>query len=139
MKIVIKTMLKIPRNNSILKAKEEKEIKNFKKIDDIIQNIQVTPKTDRNSFAKDNSINNNEIYLTKTDIDINTNINMNINNNNSKIMTKNFLIKEDLTKKNYVNKKYQSESPLVSDILEYLNLITPKNYFIIKEKILNII
>ena len=64
---------------------------------------------------------------------------MNINNNNSKIITKNFLIKEDLTKKNYVNKKYQSETPLVSDILEYLNLITPKNYFIIKEKILNII
>ena len=123
------------KNISLLKAKEEKEIKNFTKMDEIIQNIQATPKTDRNSSAKDNSINNNETNITKTDIDINNNI----INNNSKTISKNLVIKEDLTKKNYVNNKNQSESPLLSDILEYLNLITPNNYFTIKEKILNII
>ena len=138
------------KNNSLLKDKEEKEeieIKTYKKMNDIIQNVQVTPKTNRNSFIKDNSINNNENNFTKTDIETNTNNNINtnstninnINSNNSRTIPKTFTIKEDLTKKNYINNKNQLESPLLSDILENINLITPKNYFIIKDKILNII
>ena len=97
-----------------------------------IQNIQVTPPTKRNSFIKDNSINNNENNFTRTDID------SNINNSNTVIIIKHFAIKENLTKKNYINNKYQSESPILSDILEYLNIICPQNYFIIQDKIIKI-
>ena len=116
--------------NDLSKDNEEKENKTYKKID--MQNIQVTPPTKRNSFIKDISINNNDNNFTKTDID------SNINNTNTGIIIKNFAIKDDLSKKNYINSKYQSESPILSDILEYLNIICPKNYFIIKDKIVNL-
>ena len=119
--------------NDLSKDNEEKENKTFKKMNFDMQNIQVTPPTKRNSFIKDNSINNNDNNFTKTDID------SNINNTNTGIILKTFAIKEDLSKKNYINNKYQSESPILSDILEYLNIICPKNYFIVKDKLVNLI
>ena len=117
--------------SKISKDNEENENKVYKKINDIMQNIEVTPPTKRNSFIKDSSINNNDNNFTKTDIDINI--------NNTGIILKNLSIKNELIKKNYINKKNQSESPILSDILECINIITPKNYIIIKNKLINII
>ena len=127
------TNKKTVKFNDLSKDNEEKENKTYKRMNFDIQNIQVTPPTKRNSFIKDNSINNNDNNFTKTDID------SNINNTNTGIIIKNFAIKDDLTKKNYINNKYQSESPILVDILEYLNIICPKNYFRIKDKIVNLI
>ena len=119
------------KNINLSKDNEEKQNKSYKNMTDIIQNIQVTPTTKRNTFIKDTSINNNDNNFTKTDIDINI--------NNTGIIIKTFSIKDELVKKNYINKKNQSESPILSDILECINIISPKNYFIIKNKLLNII
>ena len=119
--------------NDLSKDNEDKENKPYKKIKEDIQNIPVTPPTKRNSFIKDNSINNNENNFTKTDIDCN------INNTNTGIIIKNLSIKEDLAKKSYINIRFQSESPILCDILEYINIISLKNYFKIKDKISNII
>ena len=117
--------------SKISKDNEEIENKGCKKINDIIKNIEVTPPTKRNTFIKDNSINNNDNNFTKTDIDINI--------NNTGIILKNLSIKNELIKRNYINKKNQSESPILSDILECINIISPKNYIIIKNKLINII
>ena len=43
------------------------------------------------------------------------------------------------TKKNYINKKNELISPILSDILENLNLMTPKNYSIVKNCIINLL
>ena len=128
------TNKKSVKNIDISKDTEEKGNKLYKNMNDIIQNIQVTPTTKRNSFIKDISItiNNNDVNFTKTDIDSNI-------NNNTGIIIKNFTINEDLSKKNYINNKFESESPILCDILENLNKITLKNYFVIKDKLLSII
>ena len=128
------TNRKSAKNSYLSKDTEEKGNKLCKKMNDIIQNIQVTPTTKRNSFIKDISItiNNNDVNFTKTDIDSNI-------NNNTGIIIKNFTINEDLSKKNYINNKFESESPILCDILENLNKITLKNYFLLKDKLFNII
>ena len=119
------------RNNNLSKDKEEKENKPYINMTDIIQNIQVTPTTKINSYIKEFSINNDNNF-TKTDADTNV-------NNNTGIIIKNFSIKDEFINKNYINKKNQSESPILSDILEFLNIISPQNYFVIKNKLLNLI
>ena len=109
---------------------EGKENKSNEKIKSNNQNIQVTPPSKKNSYIKDASININEDNITKTDLDY---------NNNSSLVIKNINLKDDFTKKRYINKKHQSQSPFLSDILENLNIISPKNYFKIKDNILKII
>ena len=46
---------------------------------------------------------------------------------------------EEPIKKNYANKQHQLISPILSDILENLNLITPKNYSIVKNQIFKLL
>ena len=133
MKILLKKNIKF---NDIYKDNEEKENKSYK-INEDIHNIQVTPTTKRNSFIKNISINNNDNNFTKTDIDSNIN-----NTNNSNTIIKNLAVKDEF-KKNFINNNHNQivkyDSPLVKDILENLNIITPKNYFKIKDKIINLI
>ena len=123
------------KDNDLSKDNEEKQNKSYK-INLDIQNIQVTPTTKRNSFIKDISINNNDNNFTKTDID--TNIN---NTNNTNSIIKNLSVKDEF-KNNLINNRNKVnlfDTPLSKDIMEYLNIITPKNYFIIKDKIVNLI
>ena len=42
-------------------------------------------------------------------------------------------------KNNYINNEYQNISPKFSDIIENLNIITPNNYFLAKDKILKLL
>ena len=46
---------------------------------------------------------------------------------------------EEPIKKNYINNQHQLISPILSDILENLNLITPKNYSIVKNQIFKLL
>ena len=123
------------KDNDLSKDNEEKQNKSYK-INLDIQNIQVTPTTKRNSFIKDISINNNDNNFTKTDID--TNIN---NTNNTNSIIKNLSVKDEF-KNNLINNRNKVnlfDTPLSKDIMEYLNIITPKNYFIVKNKLINLI
>ena len=119
------------KNNDNSNKKNNNQIKIYvdksnEKISDF-QNII----TNRSFSIKDNSINNT--YRNN-----NTKIETETNNNKNKIVT-NFIINDDLKKKDYINKKNQFQTPLLSDILELINIISPKNYFKIKKNIINII
>ena len=117
------------KNNNQIKIYDDKS---NEKINDF-QNLT----TNRSFSIKDNSINNTyRNNNTKIDIDTNNNSNNNINKNK---IVKNLIIKDDLTKKDYINKKNQLQTPLLSDILEYINLISIKNYYKVKKNIINLI
>ena len=117
------------KNNNQIKIYDDKS---NEKINDF-QNLT----TNRSFSIKDNSINNTyRNNNTKIDIDTNNNSNNNINKNK---IIKNLIIKDDLTKKDYINKKNQLQTPLLSDILEYINLISIKNYYKVKKNIINLI
>jgi hypothetical protein len=117
------------KNNNQIKIYDDKS---NEKINDF-QNLT----TNKSFSIKDNSINNTyRNNNTKIDIDTNNNSNNNINKNK---IVKNLIIKDDLTKKDYINKKNQLQTPLLSDILEYINLISIKNYYKVKKNIINLI
>ena len=52
---------------------------------------------------------------------------------------KSIQLEEKPIKYNYINEKNQKISPILSDILENVNIITPKNYFLVKNQILKLI
>ena len=58
---------------------------------------------------------------------------------NERTTNKSIIINENLIKAKYINNKNQSESPVLSDILFLINIISTRNYFKIKNKILNLL
>jgi len=127
------------KNNENSNKKNTNQIKIYvDKSNEKINDFQNLP-TNRSFSIKDNSINNTyRNNNTKIDIEGNNNNNSNNNSNKNKVV-KNLIIKDDLTKKDYINKKNQFQTPLLSDILEYINIISIKNYYKIKNNIINII
>ena len=85
---------------------------------------------DKNSYSKDEYKNNsyNTDLIDKEDI-------MQINNK----ITKRIKLPEQPIKYNFTNKHYQNISPLLPDILENINIISPKNYISVKNNILNLL
>ena len=65
----------------------------------------------------------------------NNKINLKLNKNDIRVIK----FEEKPIKNNYLNKDLQKISPILSDILENINLITPNNYFTVKNKILKLI
>ena len=127
------------KNNENSNKKNNNQIKIYvDKSNEKINDFLNLP-TKRSFSIKDNSITNTyRNNNTKIDIEANNNNDSNSNNNKNKIV-KNLIIKDDLTKKDYINKKNQFQTPLLSDILEYINIISIKNYYKIKNNIINII
>jgi len=122
-------------NKVELKNEEEKEIKaqkNEEKIDDIIDNnIDISPIPTRNSFIKED---NDNIIYEKTETENNIKVETeDENNGDDNNIISNF---EEPIKQNYSNTKLSSIS---LELLEYINIISPKNYFIVKNNILNLI
>ena len=65
----------------------------------------------------------------------NNKINLKLNKNDIRVVK----FEDKPIKNSYLNKDLQKISPLLSDILENINLITPNNYFTVKNKILKLI
>ena len=129
---------KIKSNISKIELKneiEEKDIKpqkNEEKIDDILDNnLDISPIPTRNSFIKED---NDNIIYEKTETENNIKVETEEENNDDENNTINNL--EEPIKKNYTNTKLSS---IALDLLEYINIISPNNYFIIKNNILNLI
>ena len=121
------------KNNENSNKKNNNQIKIYdEKSNEKINDFQNLP-TNRSFSIKDNSI-NKSYRNNNTKIDIETN-----NNSNKNKIVKSLIIKDDLTKKDYINKRNQFQTPLLSDILEYINIISVKNYCKIKNNIINII
>ena len=128
-------------NTSEIKNKNKKNINNqLKKKEDEDNNLN-----DSEIIYKTNYSNDNIKVEFKNDIEKEKNIEHLINNKyntikkNNKDNNKNFIINnsEEPIKKNYINTKLKSSISL--DILEYINIISPKNYLLIKNNILNIL
>ena len=124
---------KIELKNEEEEEKADKTQKNEEKIDDIIDNnLDISPIPTRNSFIKED---NDNIIYEKTETENNIKIETEEENNDDE----NNIIKNNLEepiKKNYLNTKLSS---IALDLLEYINIISPKNYFIVKNNILNLI
>lgn len=119
----------IDLNTIIVNKEKDKEEKQYQ-----IKNNKNDVKTPSNNikdiFTKTNNNNNIENNNTiKSDFDI----------INERIINKNEIINENLIKIKYLNNKNQSESPVLSDILFLINIISTRNYFRIKNKILNLL
>jgi len=95
------------KNNENSNKKNNNQIKIYvDKSNEKINDFLNLP-TKRSFSIKDNSINNTyRNNNTKIDIEANNNNDSNSNNNKNKIV-KNLIIKDDLTKKDYINKKKQ--------------------------------
>ena len=129
---------KIKSNISKIELKNEVEEKDIKpqkdeeKIDDILDNnLDISPIPTRNSFIKED---NDNIIYEKTETENNIKVETEEENNDDENNTINNL--EEPIKKNYTNTKLSS---IALDLLEYINIISPNNYFIIKNNILNLI
>ena len=112
------------------------EIKNNEKINNINNNDNINNNNEIIPIeTKDINIKDDEKGQNGNDINNINNINKsNIINNNENDIINNL---EEPIKKDYINNKLKF--PISLDILEYINIITPKNYFTIKNNILNLI
>ena len=108
------------------KEEKQNEIKNN-------NNFEEAPSKNINLFGKSKSNDNYNI------IDNNSTIKSDLDIINERITNKNIIINENLIKVKYLNNKNQSESPVLSDILFLVNIISVRNYFKIKNKILNLL
>ena len=92
---------------------------------------------DNDNFINDFFIEENKQkkFINSTKNSNNNRINLKVNKNDIRIIE----LKEKPIKHNYLNKDLQKISPILSDILENVNIITPNNYFTVKNKILKLI
>ena len=92
---------------------------------------------DNDNFINDFFIEENKQkkFINSTKNSNNNRINLKVNKNDIRIIE----LKEKPIKHNYLNKDLQKISPILSDILENINIITPNNYFTVKNKILKLI
>ena len=101
----------------------------------------------KNNIISDysNKINNNN--ETKNNIIINEfildkekeNLPQRIEKSDKMKIVKEINIKDPPIKSKYINKELSSKSPILLNILEYINIISPDNYFLVKNNILNLI
>ena len=121
--------------NSIIINKEE--VKDKEEKQDEIKNTNIileAPSKNKNLDFKERS--NDDKYNI---IDNNSTIKSDLEIINERINNKNITINENLMKIKYLNNKNQSESPVLSDILFLINIISTRNFFKIKNKILNLL
>ena len=92
---------------------------------------------DNDNFINDFFIEENKQkkFINSTKNSNNNRINLKVNKTDIRIIE----LKEKPIKHNYLNKDLQKISPILSDILENVNIITPNNYFTVKNKILKLI
>ena len=116
-------------NQIELKNKEKKQGKEEKEKNEKINHEKILSEINVN-YNENIEIENNNI---NDKIEAENNISINTNKDNNSINQNS----EESIKNNFINTKYKN--PISLEIIEYINIISPKNYLTVKNSILNLI
>ena len=112
-----------------------------KEFDDIAENLNLLSYNNINMYQK--SKNKNNIINSLSNIEKDSDEILSNSKEQRKFEIKKSIqtvkLLEQPIKKNYINKQNELISPILSDILENLNLMTPKNYSLVKNQILKLL